>query len=233
MPDPVDEWNARMNAEAHAAWHRANPDAGRILSHTLRSTMPHVNQMLQSKYLSKQDVAAPVIAHIRGVALDGSGRQNEDPRWVMYFNEVRKPLRLNNTTLRYLAECLGPNSDGWIGAKVRIYVDQSVMMAGQIVGGVRLEVAKSHMRKPADVSAEFFAGAGGQVPPGSGGPVFAGNATPGRPTAGAGALPHGVDPTTGEDFRQGPPGGQPARPAQDFPVTGAPRDPDFNDDIPF
>lgn len=174
--------------------------------------MPHVNQMLTSRYLSKHDLPQPVIAHVRGVAQE-QARPNEDPKWLMYFNEIRKPMKLNNTILRYLAETLGPSSDTWVGKKVRIYVDHSIMMAGQVVGGVRLQVAKSAALAPAQVSQQFYAGAGGHQPPGPGGPVFAGNATINVPTAGAGAPPAGVDPATGE--------------------MQIPADPDFDDDIPF
>lgn len=188
--------------------------------------MPHVDQMLMSKYLSKGDVAAGIVAHIRGVALDQGGRNNEDPKWVMYFNEVRKPMQLNNTVLRYLAECLGPNSDGWIGKKVKIYVDHSVMMAGQAVGGIRLKVAASAMAQRAQVINEFHEGMGGKHPGGSGGPVFAGNATPNRPTAGAASSPPQRPQTQSTDADFG---------AVDAATgeIGHPADPDFDDEIPF
>lgn len=203
-----------MTLEATQAWHRANPN----LSRTLGKPMPHINQMLTSKYLSKHDLASPIIAHIRGVALDSGGRNNEDPRWLMYFSEVRKPMRMNNTILRYLAETIGPNSDTWIGKKVKVYVDHSIMMAGQVVGGVRLQVAKSQILSTLEVSRQLYDGAGGKAPGGSGGPVFAGNATLNVPTAGAGAPPAKAD---NPDFD---------------PVTGEfvpPADPDFDDDINF
>lgn len=177
--------------------------------------MPHINQMMLSKYLAKGDVAQPIIAHIRGVALDSGGRSNEDPKWLMYFNEVRKPMKLNNTILRYLGEMIGPNSDSWIGKKVRIYIDHSIMMAGQTVGGIRLQVAKSAQISKAQVMDEFHQGTSGAPAGGSGGPVFAGNARPNVPTAGAGALPANAefDSQTGE--------------------IQHPADPDFDDDIPF
>jgi len=179
--ESLEDYNRRMNAQARSAWYRANPDTGRLV-------MPHVNQMLSSKYLGKQDLPGPVIAHIRGVAMEPAGRNNEDPKWLMYFSEIRKPLKLNNTILKYLAELLGPNSDTWVGVKCQVYVDHSVQFGGQMVGGVRVRVAKSAQRPMGQVAQEFYAGATGAQPQGSGGPVFAGM-NPAQPSAGAGAPP--------------------------------------------
>lgn len=104
--------------------------------------MPRVSDMIYSKYISKNDVETPIICTIRGVMLDSGGNRAEEPRWLMAFHELRKMLRLNNTTLRQLEATLGENSDAWIGARVRLYVDPTVTMAGQVVGGVRMQIGK-------------------------------------------------------------------------------------------
>lgn len=176
--------------------------------------MPMVSQMLISKFLSKADVQVPLVLHIRGVSLD-QGRGNEEPKWLLHFHEHRKAMKLANITLRYLEQTLGPNSDGWINKKVQVYVDPQVMMAGQMVGGVRLRVAKSQAMPP------------GGLPPMAGAP------TPGyRPPA----APANWQPPPQQGYGQPPPpaGADFDQSTGEIPMPpGAAADPDFDDDIPF
>jgi hypothetical protein len=245
--ETLEERGARLVEEANAAFWRANPNAYRIAQRGTNAAMPNVNQMLRSKYLGKQDLPQPVIAHIRGVAMEPPGRNGEDPGWLMFFSELRKPLKLNNTILKYIAEVAGPESDRWIGLKCKVYVDHTVQFAGQMVGGVRLQVARSNRVAPAQVAQQMFTGAGGQAGP-QGGPVFAGNATVAQPTAGAGAPPGPPPARFPPTPVQGAPNPQPAPGAEIWPGYGAmpPQavdgatgefqpgvDPDFDDDIPF
>lgn len=248
--ESVQDYNRRMTEEAHGAWHRAHPEYGRTI-------MPHVNQMMTSKYLGKQDLPNPVVAHIRGVAMEPAGRNNEDPKWLMYFSEIRKPLKLNNTILHYLAQMLGPNSDSWVGVKCQLYVDYAVTFGGQPVGGVRVRVAKSARRPMNQITQEFYDGAAGAQPAGSGGPVFAG-AEINRPSAGAGAPPmQGPAPMQNPGQRSAQPDAIRQKPSQSgpplqgglhyspqqIPADNAqpdqngewrpPADAEFDDDIPF
>ena len=99
--------------------------------------MPHVSQMIQSKFLSKGDLPGPVVATIKGVRLEQF--RDGDASWILSFHELGKGLKLNNTTLRTLEAAFGPNSDAWVGQRVKVFVDPMVMMAGQQVGGIRIK----------------------------------------------------------------------------------------------
>jgi hypothetical protein len=243
--ETVYQYNNRILRETHLRWHAS-------LRTPKDPSMPNVNQMLRSKYLGKQDLPQPVIAHIRGVAMEPPGRNGEDPGWLMFFSELRKPLKLNNTILKYMAEVAGPESDRWIGMKCKLYIDHTVQFAGQMIGGIRIQLARSNRSAAATVSEQMRTGAAGQAGP-QGGPVFAGNATLAQPTAGAGAPP-GPPPARYPPNQGGPPSdrqpGPNAQPAGNeiWPgygqmppqaVDGATGefqpgvDPDFDDDIPF
>lgn len=99
--------------------------------------MPHVSQMIQSKFLSKADLPQPVVVSIKGVQLENF--KDGDAAWLLFFNELPKALKLNNTTIRTLEAGFGPNTDAWIGKRVRVFVDPTVTMAGQLVGGIRVK----------------------------------------------------------------------------------------------
>lgn len=211
------DYNQRMTAEATAAWHAKNPSFGAV--------MPHVSQMITSKYIGTADLAAgPRVVTIRACTLENMARGGSTPdqKWVMWFAEVPKGLRLNNTTLRYLEQYLGPNSEAWSGQRVKLYVDPTVQFGGQMVGGVRLKV-----------SAAALAGA-----------THALHGAPGQPVPGA--PPPRFDPYTGKPLTtaQGPAEPTPRYDPQtgellDRPTTGtspagtAAVDPEFDDDIPF
>lgn len=182
--------------------------------------MPHISQMIVSKYFSKGDVqAAPLIVTIRGLQLEtfGSG-PNAEQRWILYFQEHAKGLKLNNTNLKLLGAGLGENSDGWIGKRIKLWLDPSVQMAGQMVGGVRIQLSRSNQPPPAGWPA-----AGAAQPrfdPMTGQPVA-------QPAAPAGAR---FDPMTGRPLGAVDTAtGEIQQPA----AGGAPADPDFDDDIPF
>lgn len=212
-PDALDDHNARMNAEANAAWHRANPDYRTI------TTMPHVSQMFQSKYITRADVDPPVIATIRAVTPEQfRGRDGAGPetKWILWFNEAKKGLKLNSTNIRTLSDGFGEYTENWIGQRVRLYVDATVMMAGQTVGGVRIQCPRS--AHPAAFAAPA-------APPGAFGqaaraPAQPAGAFPAQPQS---APPPGafaqVDRATGEIRNP-------------TPATSA-VDPEFDDDIPF
>jgi hypothetical protein len=210
--DSIAEHNARMNQAALDEWYRLNPDSG--------TSMPHVSQMIQSKYVAVGDLAAPQIVTIRGVTLEKIQRDSSERRWIMWFNELPKGLKLNTTLLRYLEQTMGGNSDGWIGKRVRLYVDTNVQFGGRTVGGVRLQAPRGLSQ---EATGSLYGGAPApRFDPQTGQPISA--------PAPAGAR---FDPMTGKPLSQA------AAPPFD-PVTGElsppqhpASDPDFDDDIPF
>lgn len=60
---------------------------------------------------------------------------------IAYFNEPIKPFVLNSTnasTIRRLGK-FGTDVDTWLNVTVELYIDSSVKMKGQIVGGIRIK----------------------------------------------------------------------------------------------
>ena len=48
------------------------------------------------------------------------------------------PMLLNKTNARFLEDTLGDETDGWIGQKVTIYVDDNIIFGSKKVSGLRI-----------------------------------------------------------------------------------------------
>jgi hypothetical protein len=104
-----------------------------------------VKDMIQSKFLRKEDFDEDRIMTIRGVRLEdmpADARSEANQKWVLYFREEQKGMALSITTIRVLEQAYGPDSDHWIGNRVMVYVDPNVSFAGKIVGGLRLRTPR-------------------------------------------------------------------------------------------
>jgi len=105
--------------------------------------MPKVSEMIQSKFLRKEDLDDDVLVTIKRIALEDMPGDDGERRWVAYFKELPKGLVLNVTTIRTLESALGGDTDDWIGARVTLFVDPGVQFKGKVVGGVRLRPHKA------------------------------------------------------------------------------------------
>jgi hypothetical protein len=99
--------------------------------------LPRTSDMIKSNYISKAEVRAAggMILTIVGCTLEKVG---SDDKWVLWFNEHPKGLGLNNTKIKLLEAAYGDDSDYWVNRRVRLSFDPSVMMSGQVVGGIKL-----------------------------------------------------------------------------------------------
>lgn len=113
--------------------------------------MPKVSEMIQSKFLRKDDVDDDVIVTIKDVSLEDMPGDSGDQRWVLAFRELPKGLVLNTTSIRVLEKAFGQDSDDWRGQKVSLYVDPNVSFKGQVVGGLRLRPLKAKAPKAAQL----------------------------------------------------------------------------------
>ena len=100
--------------------------------------MPKVSDMIQSKFLRKEDFEEDAICTIKSLSLENMQGDNGEQRWVLYFRERDKGMVLNVTSIRVLEQAFGDDSDSWIGNKVKVYVDPNVSFQGKVVGGLRL-----------------------------------------------------------------------------------------------
>lgn len=106
--------------------------------------MPRVSDMIVSKYLRKEDFTdEDRVMTIRSLMLEDMPGDDGTQKWVLYFNEDRKGMALNVTTIRVLEKAFGDHSDMWIGKKVKVYVDPNVSFGGKVIGGLRLMPPKN------------------------------------------------------------------------------------------
>lgn len=215
--DSVAEHEARMNAQAAAEWHRQVPDPQRI------PTMPKVSQMIVSKFIAQVDVEPPIAVTVRTLSLERVGRDGDDEqRWIMWFNELKKGLRLNVTTLRIFEAAYGDDSDRWIGRRVQLYWDPTVQFGGKLVGGVRVRLSKA---VTGGVAAALAPPAGARF-----------DSMTGAPLAAPAAVQPRFDPMTGQPLNGT--AAPAAAPAGEFVDTTTGQitpgvDPEFDDEIPF
>ena len=95
--------------------------------------MPTINDLKQSRFLTKEDCGKGILLTIKGwtqenVAMES---QPEELKYCLEFDEVEKPLVLNSTRGQIIAEITGsPDLDNWRGHQIVLFVDPNVMMAG-------------------------------------------------------------------------------------------------------
>jgi hypothetical protein len=185
--------------------------------------MPKVSQMIVSKFIAHVDVEPPVVVTVRTLSLERVGREGDDEqRWIMWFNELKKGLRLNVTTLRIFEAAYGDDSDRWIGRRVQLYWDPTVQFGGKLVGGVRVRLSRA---AAGGVAAAVATPAGARFDPMTGKPL----AAPAQPQA-------RFDPMTGKPLTGAEPAAAPAGEFVDTTtgeVTASGIDAEFDDDIPF
>jgi hypothetical protein len=101
--------------------------------------------MVESKFLKKEDVGRGTLATIQkcvryNVALSGAP---QELKWCLEFAELDKPLVLNVTNMRLLESITGSDdTDNWIGCKVVLYDDPTIMYAGKVTGGIRVRAPR-------------------------------------------------------------------------------------------
>lgn len=111
--------------------------------------MAKVSEMIQSKFLRKEDFDEDRVMTIKGCRLEVMPGDAGDQKWVLYFKEEAKGMALNVTTIRVLEQAYGDDSDHWVGNRVMVYVDPNVSFGGKIVGGLRLRTPKKGPKPPA------------------------------------------------------------------------------------
>ena len=160
--------------------------------------MPSTSEMIVTKYMGHADVDPPIIVTVKTVTLEEVGRDDEkDQRWFMWFHEVKKGFRLNVTTIRILEAAWGMHTDLWIGKRIKLWWDPTVLFGGKPVGGVKVRLPQA-------------GGAAPGVPPGA-----RCDPNTGQPIVAAAVAPR-FDPMTGKPLTAATPG-----PRFD-PNTGAP-----------
>jgi hypothetical protein len=114
----------------------------------------HISGLKQSRFLTRADVGAGVLATIKGVYQDNIAKEGapEELKWVVEFEEIEKPMVLNSTNGQIIAQITKQDdTDNWAGAKVVLYDDPSVSYGGKLVGGIRVRAPRVPATKPVTV----------------------------------------------------------------------------------
>lgn len=106
--------------------------------------MPRIHEMVESKFLKKEEAGEGILVTINGVEKRDVGTESEpEQKWCLLLAE-HKPLVLNGTNLALLEKAIGSdNSDDWVGQQVVLYNDENVSFGGKLTGGVRVDVART------------------------------------------------------------------------------------------
>ena len=108
--------------------------------------MATVSDLSNSKYLSKGDVAKPVVVTVTGLQQENVARQNEKPKmkYIMYFKELDKGLVMNPTNGNAMLAITGSEQlEAWTGAKIVLFNDPTVSFGQKQVGGIRIRAPKN------------------------------------------------------------------------------------------
>lgn len=137
------ELHMRQDCEQQQSWQLSDAAYHSAL-HELESYEMKIGQMMDGKFLKKEDVDPAKLVTIKGLAKQNAGRDdNPEMKWTMSFQELSKPLVMNGTNLQLCAHALGTDeTDNWIGKQIVLYNDPSVQFQGKLVGGVRIRAAK-------------------------------------------------------------------------------------------
>lgn len=96
---------------------------------------------------SDQLDAVDLLGGPRVFTIKGVSKGTPDQPVQVALQEFPRPWRPGKSMRRVLAAAWGPDASKWVGRRVRLWCDPSVVFAGQEVGGVRIQ-ALSHIDKP-------------------------------------------------------------------------------------
>jgi hypothetical protein len=105
----------------------------------------NVNDLKDSRFLTKHDVEPDVLATIKSYEKVNVAMESQAPetKWTLWFKELPKPLVLNSTNGQLIAAITGSEeAEDWIGKKVVLYNDKAVSFAGKITGGIRVRAPR-------------------------------------------------------------------------------------------
>jgi len=101
-----------------------------------------IGEMKESNYIKKEDVGVNgKNLTVRELKHENVAGDNHPPehKWVLYFNEAKKGLVLNQTNIALIAHVVGSEeTNDWTGKQIQLFEDPTVGYAGKITGGIRV-----------------------------------------------------------------------------------------------
>jgi hypothetical protein len=107
--------------------------------------MPTINDLKQSRFLTKGDVGKGMLLTIKGwheenVAMTGDAPEK---KYCLDFDEIDKPLVLNTTKGNVIAQICGNDDfDAWTGYRIVAFHDPNISMGGKLVGGISVRAPR-------------------------------------------------------------------------------------------
>ena len=102
-------------------------------------------EFLGTRFLTKEEVPEPKTVTIRTIErerFERDGRIDVKPKFTL--EEFDKQFLVNRTNLSTLLGIYEEDSmESWVGKRFVLYNDPSVMMAGRVVGGLRVRAASA------------------------------------------------------------------------------------------
>jgi len=106
----------------------------------------NIAELSNSKFIKKEEVDPAVLVTIQSIKQENVAKDNEkeDIKYTMYFAELEKPLVLNQTNGILISRiCKSDESDDWVGKKIVLFNDPTIMFAGEVKGGIRVREPKN------------------------------------------------------------------------------------------
>lgn len=126
----------------------------------------HYRKVFKSDHLGSADLEdlieakQPLIFTIREVRqeFDKSVAGKKGNFNIAYFVENIKPLVLNATNSKVVKGFAGnsPFVEDWKNIKIELYIDESVKMKGEVVGGVRIKLVQPKEKVKAEFNESHF-----------------------------------------------------------------------------
>jgi hypothetical protein len=104
-----------------------------------RETMPNVNDMFSSNYLTAGDLKKKAHKLVMGDLKEEEVGDTKEKKWILHFKGKDKGLVLNKTNTNMIAEYYGPETDAWDGKEVIVYPTKTSFQ-GKPVDCIRVRV---------------------------------------------------------------------------------------------
>ena len=106
-----------------------------------------MGKAFQSNYISKDDCPLTAAIDSVGFATISGDDDTKERKVVIHSSSFpqladgnHKSFILNKSNWINIEDAYGPDTDTWIGQRIELYVDPSIMYGGKRVGGVRVRI---------------------------------------------------------------------------------------------
>ncbi len=103
--------------------------------------MPDYRTMFDSKWIRAWDLGGKdftmVIERVEAGSIDNFQTQKKDRAPILWFKGAKKPLLLNKTNSKTIAQLYGTNTDEWVGKAITLF-GTTTSLKGETVDCIRI-----------------------------------------------------------------------------------------------